>query len=188
MRAYATPVHLCCLVLLSARGHAASPADAVVWGKNAQSVRICMTVVLSLLFSCPYPCSRDLRTHLKGYPIDLCFHSTGEKELVAECGLGVGIVSVFVKSRGDFILVGDLLRSVSLLMYSPVNGTLEQIGQDHEGKWTTAIEMLDDEIFIGAENEYNLFTVRKVCGLEGFMSACARGRYAIGGTHIICLP
>lgn len=50
---------------------------------------------------------------------------SGEKELTAECGLGVGIIALYVKCKGDFVLVGDLLRSVCLLVYSPVNGTLE---------------------------------------------------------------
>jgi len=37
---------------------------------------------------------------------------------------------------------------------------MEEIAQDFNSNWMTAIDVLDDDTFIGAENYYNLFTVR----------------------------
>lgn len=38
---------------------------------------------------------------------------------------------------------------------------LAQIARDYNPNWMTAVEILDDDIYIGAENSFNLFTVRK---------------------------
>jgi len=38
---------------------------------------------------------------------------------------------------------------------------IEERARDYNANWMTAVEMLDDEAYIGAENSYNLFTVRK---------------------------
>lgn len=53
------------------------------------------------------------------------------------------------------------MRSVSLLNYKPVEGTLEEISKDFNPNWTTAIEILDDDHFLGAENSFNLFVCAK---------------------------
>ena len=37
----------------------------------------------------------------------------------------------------------------------------EELARDHNANWMTAIEMFDDDTFIGAEHTNNLFTVRK---------------------------
>ena len=46
-------------------------------------------------------------------------------------------------------------------MASQVDGQMEEIAQDFNSNWMTAIDMIDDDTFLGAENYYNLFTVRK---------------------------
>ena len=38
---------------------------------------------------------------------------------------------------------------------------IEERARDYNANWMTAVEMLDDEVYVGAENGYNLFTVRK---------------------------
>ncbi|KAK1698870.1 hypothetical protein QYE76_015567 [Lolium multiflorum] len=38
---------------------------------------------------------------------------------------------------------------------------IKELARDYNPKWMTAVEMIDDDIYIGAENSYNLFTVRK---------------------------
>ncbi|KAM0886109.1 hypothetical protein ACQ4PT_029885 [Festuca glaucescens] len=38
---------------------------------------------------------------------------------------------------------------------------IEELARDYNPKWMTAVEMIDDYIYVGAENSYNLFTVRK---------------------------
>ena len=38
---------------------------------------------------------------------------------------------------------------------------LEEIARDYNANWMTAVDMLDDDVFIGSESSFNLFTVRK---------------------------
>ena len=68
---------------------------------------------------------------------------------------------LFIESQGDFILVGDLFKSIILLTYNPTDGTLKEIARDYNGKWMTAIEMFSDERFIGAETNGNMFCACK---------------------------
>uniref|UniRef100_A0A7N0V492 DNA damage-binding protein 1 n=1 Tax=Kalanchoe fedtschenkoi TaxID=63787 RepID=A0A7N0V492_KALFE len=41
----------------------------------------------------------------------------GTRELQSECGHHGHILALYVKTRGDFIVVGDLMKSISLLIY-----------------------------------------------------------------------
>lgn len=43
--------------------------------------------------------------------------------------------------RGNLVLVGDLMRSVSLLSYNAEQGTLEHRAADYSSGWTTAVEV-----------------------------------------------
>ena len=55
------------------------------------------------------------------------FEWTAEKELRMECSYLNSIIALFLKTKGDFILVGDLMRSIALLAYKPMEGTLEEV-------------------------------------------------------------
>ncbi|KAK3137829.1 hypothetical protein QOZ80_5AG0361010 [Eleusine coracana subsp. coracana] len=85
----------------------------------------------------------------------------GSHELQSECGHHGHILALYTQTRGDFIVVGDLMKSISLLVYKHEESAIEERARDYNANWMTAVEMLDDEIYIGAENNYNLFTVRK---------------------------
>lgn len=89
------------------------------------------------------------------------FEWTAEKELRVECNYFNNIVALYIKTKGDFILVGDLMRSITLLAYKPMEGNLEEIARDFNPNWMSAIEILDDDTFLGAENSFNLFTCQK---------------------------
>ena len=39
-------------------------------------------------------------------------------------------------------------------------GAIEERARDYNPNWMTAVEILDDDTFLGAENSFNLFTVR----------------------------
>lgn len=55
---------------------------------------------------------------------------TTEKELRTECNHYNNIMALYLKTKGDFILVGDLMRSVLLLAYKPMEGNFEEVVQD----------------------------------------------------------
>ena len=83
-------------------------------------------------------------------------------ELINECSHHGHIVALYVATRGDWILVGDLMKSMSLLLYKPEEGAIDETARDFNANWMTAIEMLDDdETYLGAENSLNLFTVAR---------------------------
>ena len=62
----------------------------------------------------------------------------------------------------DFCQVGDLLRSMKLLVYKPDGPKLEEIAVDINLNpvFLTAIEMIDDEVFLGADGRH-LFICQK---------------------------
>ena len=57
--------------------------------------------------------------------------------------------ALHLAARGEFALVGDLMRSVSLLAYRPLDGALEEIARDYNAHWMSAVAMLGDELFVG---------------------------------------
>lgn len=85
----------------------------------------------------------------------------GSHELQSECGHHGHILALYTQTRGDFIVVGDLMKSISLLVYKHEESAIEELARDYNANWMTAVEMIDDDIYVGAENSYNLFTVRK---------------------------
>ena len=58
-------------------------------------------------------------------------------------------------------VVGDLMRSISLVQFYPEHNTLEEIARDFNANWTCAVEMLTENIYLGAENWNNLFCLRR---------------------------
>ncbi|GAB6033172.1 DNA damage-binding protein 1a [Chamberlinius hualienensis] len=89
------------------------------------------------------------------------FEWSADKELRVECSHLNNILALYAKSKGDFILIGDLMRSITLLQYKSMEGTLDEIARDYQSNWMTAVEILDDDTFLGAENSFNLFVCQK---------------------------
>lgn len=86
---------------------------------------------------------------------------TADKELRLECSYFNNIIALYLKTRGDFILVGDLVRSITLLQYKTMEGSFEEIARDFSPNWMTGVEILDDDTFLGAENAYNIFVCQR---------------------------
>ena len=63
-------------------------------------------------------------------------------ELSPECTFHGNILALYVVVRGDFIVVGDLMKSVSLLIYKPEEGVIEERARDYNAHWMTAVEVL----------------------------------------------
>ena len=84
-----------------------------------------------------------------------------DKELRLDCCHYGNIIALHLKTKGDFVIVGDLLKSVSLLLYKPQESSFEEIAKDYTPLWTTAVEILDDDTFLVGENDFNIYTVTK---------------------------
>lgn len=51
------------------------------------------------------------------------------------------------------------MKSMQLLVYKPEENTLELRARDYNPAWMCAVTILDDDTYLGAENNYNLFAV-----------------------------
>lgn len=60
------------------------------------------------------------------------FEWTAEKELRLECSHFNNIIALYLKTKGDFILVGDLMRSMTLLQYKTMEGSFEEVSKGDE--------------------------------------------------------
>ena len=69
------------------------------------------------------------------------------RELQAECSHHGHILALYVRCRGDFVVVGDLMKSMSLLMYKVggreerMRGGLDERGRK-EGRGVVQMELL----------------------------------------------
>jgi len=66
----------------------------------------------------------------------------GLRELVPECAHYGHIMALYAATRGDFIVIGDLMKSVTLLTYKAIDGSMEEIARDYNPNWMTALEIL----------------------------------------------
>jgi DNA damage-binding protein 1 len=104
---------------------------------------------------------------------------------VVECGITAELISLHVRTRGDFIIVGDLMKSLSVYLYRPNDFVIEEIAKDPNSAWTTAVEVLDDDVYISAENNHNLYVLQRQAGAE---SEQDRSRLlTVGECHISTL-
>ncbi|KAF6263102.1 mono-functional DNA-alkylating methyl methanesulfonate N-term-domain-containing protein, partial [Scenedesmus sp. NREL 46B-D3] len=88
--------------------------------------------------------------------------AAGRHELVSDCSpIGVQVLCLFLAVRGDFVVVGDLMNSITLLVYKAAEGSLEVRARDQESKWLTALALMDDDTYLAADNSSNMVVVRK---------------------------
>ncbi len=72
------------------------------------------------------------------------------------------ILAYRIQTRGNYILVGDLMRSLTLLTWKPNSEhRLEEVARDYDGAWTMAVEMLDDDVYVMSEHSKHLLTFRR---------------------------
>ncbi|MFH4976853.1 hypothetical protein AB6A40_003562 [Gnathostoma spinigerum] len=86
------------------------------------------------------------------------FEWTSDKELRLECSDFDNVTALCLRARNELVLVGDLMRSLSLLSYKPMESSFEKIARDYVTNWISACEIIDTDTYLGAENGYNLFT------------------------------
>lgn len=89
---------------------------------------------------------------------------TGQPELLHECTHSNQIMSLFLKTKGDNILVGDLVRSMTLLRYKPHEHAIQEIARDFNSSYLRGVEILDgasEDIFVGTDISGNLHCLRQ---------------------------
>ncbi|KAJ4458180.1 putative DNA damage-binding protein 1 [Paratrimastix pyriformis] len=92
---------------------------------------------------------------------DLTAAAPGQLELTQLCAHTGHIMALYAQTRGNFILVGDLIRSMALLQFNNSTGTLTDLAHDYNAHWMTGVAFVADDLFLGAENASNLFTCKR---------------------------
>lgn len=73
------------------------------------------------------------------------------------------VLAYSIAVKGDFIVIGDVFRSTSVLTCKKIAGkyTLEQVARDFDATCVSALAMLDDEYYILGDHNYHLFTHKR---------------------------
>jgi len=86
----------------------------------------------------------------------------GQGELVHECGSHGHTASILLQTHGNYVVVGDLMKSISLLKYDESRNMLEEVARHYSTSWMAALHVLaGGEMYLGADAYCNLFTVRR---------------------------
>lgn len=102
--------------------------------------------------------------------------------LVPICSYTGHIASLILSSRDDYVLIGDLMNSVTVLAYKPATDAysedLVEVSNDSSTNWMTATEFIQGtDSIIGAESNFNLFSLQK----SDIIVANDVGRLHVGG-------
>ena len=74
----------------------------------------------------------------------------------------IKLLNLYMAVKNNYAAVGDLMQSITLLQINEEeHDLLEEVARDYTPNWMSAVEILSDEFLIGAENNFNLFTLRK---------------------------
>lgn len=114
---------------------------------------------------------------IKGCPYSLCefdgkflagvnasvnlIELNSRRDLHIECSYVNATMALFLKRRGHLILMGDLMRSMSLFSYKPLQAHFEEVARDFNPAWMTEVEILDEETFLGADGSLNIFVCQR---------------------------
>lgn len=77
-----------------------------------------------------------------------------------ELNVHKNVLALSLDTRNDKVLVGDLMRSLSVLCMTsddPLKVGLE--ATDTKPAWTTAVKFVNDNVFMGADDRNNIFTL-----------------------------
>lgn len=107
---------------------------------------------------------------LAGISASVCLYEwRADKELHLMCNLINLIETMCLSVKDDFILAGDLIRSITLFKHTDVEPFLQEVARDFRPKWTSCTDILDDNTFLVGEKD-NLFLLRISRLIEALLS------------------
>jgi DNA damage-binding protein 1 len=68
---------------------------------------------------------------------------------------------VHLKCKNDFILIGDMMKSCSILNYRADCNTFELVARDFTPIWLNSLEMIDDDNFLMSDCFFNIISLKK---------------------------
>lgn len=77
-----------------------------------------------------------------------------------EINVHKNVLALSLDTRGDKVLVGDLMRSMSVLKMTNQDPLkLDVLAVDSKTAWMTAVKFVNDYTYIGADDRNNIFTL-----------------------------
>ncbi|VDO14796.1 unnamed protein product [Rodentolepis nana] len=83
-------------------------------------------------------------------------YNFSENKLTQESVNNENIVTLYLRTHKDYILVGDIMRSCTLLKFKAEQSSLEVIARHNCPRYISALEMFDEDHFITADMEGNV--------------------------------
>lgn len=106
---------------------------------------------------CPYSLCEFGNKFLAGISASVnLVELNSRRDLHIECHYTNAIMVLFLKRRGYNILMGDLMRSMSLISYKPLEAHFEEVARDFNPAWMTEVDMLDEDHYLGFDQQKNM--------------------------------
>jgi DNA damage-binding protein 1 len=84
-----------------------------------------------------------------------------DNQLTQICSYSDSVFITHLKCKNDFILLGDLTKSCTVLTYRADNNCFEQVAKDFTPVWLSCIEMIDDDNFLLCDSFQNVIILKK---------------------------
>jgi hypothetical protein len=78
--------------------------------------------------------------------------------LVPESSHSGHVLAITLQTFGDRILIGDLMKSLCLLRVTDEG--LEEVARDRKGQWMMAVDVIGQDVYLGAEQRGGVFFCR----------------------------
>jgi DNA damage-binding protein 1 len=89
------------------------------------------------------------------------FGRDGQMKLIECATYTDNVFIVHLKCRNDLIMVGDMMKSCSILMFKAETKSFQFIARDYTPVWLSSIEMIDDDTYFMNDYYNNIITLKK---------------------------
>lgn len=105
--------------------------------------------------------------------------NSDNKQLSLECTNYGHVVALNLTTRGDMLIVGDMMKSVTCLFYDVATKRFTRFARDSNTRWMTSIESVSSDLMVGADIFDNLLALQKVPESET-QELALRGQFNLG--------
>lgn len=84
--------------------------------------------------------------------------------LIHQCTARGSIAVVSLRTVDSYIVVGDLMQSLTLFRYCFESCSIEEVARDYDSAWVMACESINEQLFICSDTSDNLFTLQRNVG------------------------
>ena len=110
------------------------------------------------------------------------FEVSDDNKLVEKCVHRGHIVALTCRVRGHLILIGDLMKSVTLLKYEPGEQKLVELARDYNQQWVNTADFISDRQYLLSDMYFNFVSFERA--EEGAPEELRRRLEANGKYHL----